>query len=138
MLLILVSICLFVATIAISTAADAERAPNDGQTLKAALLWLFFGLAVGFSLTASIARSCGYADSKTASAEQSNTAAQLAREGYEAAKTAHEAECASGRGPLCRAAEDALTAAKKALASAAPVQVANPGAERVAAVLGVW
>jgi hypothetical protein len=53
----------------------AERAGKDGQPLKAVMLWIFFGLAVAFSLSASIARSSGYVAGKIAAAEQSNSAA---------------------------------------------------------------
>jgi hypothetical protein len=97
----------------------AERAAKTGQPAKAVLLWLFFGLAVAFSLSASIARSSGYADSKVAGAEQANTKTKLAKEAYVAAKEAQAAECTK-RGPKCRAAEDAVTAARNALATAAP------------------
>ena len=114
----------------------AERAAKTGQPLKAVLVWAFFALAVGFSLSSSIARSSGYADGKTASAEKTAEKARLAREGYAAAKATQEAEC-SKRGPKCRAAEDAVTAARNALATAAPVIATDPGAERVAAVLGI-
>lgn len=114
----------------------AERAANTGQPLKAVLVWAFFALAVGFSLSSSIARSSGYADGKTATAEKIAEKARLAKEGYAAAKATREAEC-SKRGPKCRAAEDAVTAARNALATAAPVIATDPGAERVAAVLGI-
>jgi hypothetical protein len=115
----------------------AERAAKDGQPLKAALLWLFFGLAVGFSLTASIARSSGYSEARTAGVEQSNEKARLAKEAYEAAQEARKDECATGRGPKCRELETAVTDARKALAMAAPVQSSDPGSERLSAVLGV-
>ena len=114
----------------------AERAAKTGQPLKAVLVWAFFALAVGFSLSSSIARSSGYADSKTASAEKTVEKAKLAKEGYAAAKATQEAECGK-RGPKCRAAEDAVTAARNALATAAPVIATDPGAERLAAVLGI-
>ena len=100
------------------------------------LVWAFFALAVGFSLSSSIARSSGYADGKTASAEKIAEKARLAKEGYTAAKATQEAECGK-RGPKCRAAEDAVTAARNVLATAAPVIATDPGAERVAAVLGI-
>ena len=70
----------------------AERAAKTGQPFKALMLWVFFGLAVGFSLSASIARSSGYAAGKAADAKQSNETARLAREAYEAAKEAQKAE----------------------------------------------
>jgi hypothetical protein len=114
----------------------AERAAKTGQPLKAAMLWVFFLLAVGFSLSASIGRSSGYVAGKAAAAEQSNDAARLAKEAYAAAKATQEAECGK-RGPRCRAAEEAVTEARNALVRAAPMQSSDPGAERLAAVLGV-
>jgi hypothetical protein len=126
----------FVTLCAASAPPFAERATQSGQYLKAAVLWLFFGLAVAFSLSASIARSSGYVAGKAAKAESSNKAAQLAEEAYAAARRSVEAECVK-RGPKCRALEEKADAARKALAEAAPVASADPGAERVAAVLGV-
>lgn len=115
----------------------AERAAKTGQPLKAVLLWVFFSLAVAFSLSASIARSNGSADGKTASAEKTAEKAQLAKEGYAAAQATQEAECVK-RGPKCRAAEDAVIAARATLATAGPtVATEDPGAKRLAAVLGV-
>ena len=114
----------------------AERAAKTGQPAKAVLLWTFFALAVSFSLSASIARSSGYASGKVATVEQANEGAKLAREAYEAAKQTQQDECKT-RGARCRAAEDAVTAARAKLATAAPVQSADPGAERLAAVLGI-
>ena len=114
----------------------AERAAKTGQPAKAVLLWAFFALAVSFSLSASIARSSGYTASKVATVEQANEGAKLAKEAYEAAKQTQQDECKK-RGARCRAAEDAVTAARAKLATAAPVQSADPGAERLAAVLGI-
>ena len=116
----------------------AERAAKTGQPAKAVLLWTFFALAVSFSLSlsASIARSSGYASGKVATVEQANEGAKLAMEAYEAAKQTQQDECKK-RGARCRAAEDAVTAARNALATAAPVQSTDPGAERLAAVLGI-
>lgn len=114
----------------------AERAGKDGQPLKAAMLWVFFGLAVAFSLSASIARSSGYVAGKVSKAETGNKQAKLAEEAYEAAKRSVATECAK-RGPKCRDLETKLDEARQALAKAAPVQSADPGAERLAAVLGI-
>jgi hypothetical protein len=114
----------------------AERAAKTGQPVKAVLLWTFFALAVSFSLSASITRSSGYASGKIATVEQANEGAKLAKEAYEAAKQTQQNECKK-RGTRCRAAEDAVTAARAKLATAAPVQSADPGAERLAAVLGI-
>ena len=97
----------------------------------------FSPFATALSLSASIARSSGYAVGKAATAEHANEATRLAREAYEAAKASQAAECGTGRGSRCRTAEIALTEARKALATAAPVQSVDPGAERLAAVLGI-
>jgi hypothetical protein len=114
----------------------AERAAKSGQPLKAVALWTFFFLAVCFSLSVSIARSSGYVADKLANAEQANESARLAKEAYDAAKESQAAECVK-RGNRCRAAEDAVTEARKALTKTAPVQSVDPGTERLAAVLGV-
>jgi hypothetical protein len=127
---VIVTIC------AASTPPLAERAGKGGQPLKAVILWIFFGLAVAFSLSASIARSSGYVAGKIASATGSNKAAQLADEAYEAAKKSAADECVK-RGPKCREAEEKRDRAREKLMSAAPVQSADPGAERLAAVLGI-
>ena len=114
----------------------AERAAKTAQPLKATMIWVFFGLAVAFSLSASIARSSGYVAGKIASAESGNKAAKLAEEAYTAAKKSVEAECAK-RGNKCRDLEKKADEARAALAAAKPVQSADPGSERLAAVLGV-
>lgn len=114
----------------------AERTAKTSQPAKAALLWVFFALAVAFSLTTSIARSSNYANGKVASIDWANIRTQLAKDAYLAAQAARAAEC-SKRGPKCRAAEDAVSATRSSLATAAPVQATDAGAERVAAVLGV-
>ena len=132
----LVAAGIIVTLCAASAPPLAERAAKTGQPAKAAVLWLFFGLAVAFSLSASIARSSGYVAGKIVKAEQSNEAAQLAKEAYEAAKRSVEAECVK-RGPKCRALEAKADEARTALAKAAPVQATDPGSERLAAVLGV-
>ena len=71
----------------------AERAAKTGQLAKAVLLWTFFALAVSFSLSASIARSSGYASGKVATVELANESAKLAKEAYEAAKQTQQDEC---------------------------------------------
>ena len=115
----------------------AERATKTGQPFKAIMLWVFFSLVVGFSLSASIARSSGYAAGKTAGVEQANETARLAHEAYQAAKDAQKAECATGHGSRCRIAEQTVVEARKSIARLAPVQSIDPGAERLAAVLGI-
>lgn len=132
----LVLAAIIVTLCAVVTPPFTERAAKTGQPAKAAMLWLFFVLACGFSLGNSIARSSGYADVKVANAEQINIRAQLAKEAYAAAQATQAAECVK-RGPKCRAAEDAVTATCAQLATVAPVQSADPSAERLAAVLGI-
>jgi hypothetical protein len=133
----LVAAGIIVTLCAAVTPPFAERAAKTGQPLKAALLWLFFGLAVAFSLSASIARSSGYADGKASGTEKANTNATLAAERYQTAKEARTAECATKRGPKCRAADESLSAARNGLATASPVAAPDPGAARLAAVLGI-
>jgi hypothetical protein len=132
----LVTAGIIVTLCAAVTPPFAERAAKAGQSAKAVLLWTFFALAVSFSLSASIARSSGYASGKVATVEQANEGVKLAKEAYETAKQTQQDECKK-RGARCRAAEDAVTAARSALATDAPVQSADPGADRLAAVLGI-
>jgi hypothetical protein len=132
----LVAAGIIVTLCAASAPPLAERAGKTGQPLKAIMLWTFFVLAAGFSLTASISRSSGYVAGKIASVEGGNKSAQLAEERYAALQKSVEAECRK-RGPECRKLESRLDEASKALMSAAPVQSADPGSERLAAVLGV-
>jgi hypothetical protein len=115
----------------------AERCAKEGQPLKAVALWIFFLLAVCFSLTASISRAGGHRDAEVAGNEAQNTKAKLAGEGYQSALAARDTECKSGRGNRCRNAEAGLEGARKALAGMPAARAADPGAERVAAVLGV-
>lgn len=128
---------IFVTLGAAATPPLAERAAKTGQLAKAAVLWLFFALAVSFSLTASITRSGGYRDNQVAEVERGNTTARLATEAYTIAVANRSAECASGRGPKCREAEMRLGQARIALTQAAPIRSADPTGERLAAVLGV-
>ena len=115
----------------------AERSFRSGQWGKGAALWLFFALAVAFSLTASIGRSSVHKDAETAEAGRSNLTASLAQEGYLTAQKAAEAECASGRGRECRKKEAALEDTRRALQAAPAVKAADPGSQRLASVLGV-
>jgi hypothetical protein len=119
------------------TPPAAERVARDGQPLKAVALWAFFGLAVAFSLTASVARSGGHRDAEVAGQASVSLQARLAMEAYEDAKTIKQEECKNGHTSKCRKAEDALTAARSALATAPRPRVADPGAERIANILGV-
>jgi hypothetical protein len=132
----LVAASIIVTLCAASAPPLAERAAKTGQPFKAFTIWTFFALAVSFSLSASIARSSGFVAGKIASAEGNNKAALLAEEAYEAAKKAVKDECVK-RGPKCLDLEEKRDKARKALATAAPVQSADPGAERLAAVLGI-
>ncbi|HVQ43853.1 MAG TPA: hypothetical protein VMT30_02715 [Candidatus Saccharimonadia bacterium] len=127
---IIVTIC------AASTPPLAERAMKSGQPAKAVMLWLFFMLAVGFSLSASITRSSGYVSGKVTTAETINRTAKLADEAYTAAKRSMEAECAK-RGNRCRDMERKVDEARKTLTTTKPVQAVDAGSDRLAAVLGI-
>jgi hypothetical protein len=122
---------IFVTLCAAATPPLAERATKTGQPAKAVVLWLFFALAVSFSLTASITRSGGYQDTHIAEAERGNITARLANDAYAIAVANRSAECASGRGPKCREAETHLSQARNALRLTAPIRAADPAAERV-------
>ena len=119
------------------TPPAAERVARDGQPLKAVALWAFFGLAVAFSLTASVTRSSGNRDAEVAGNASVSLRATLAMEAYEDAKTIRQEECKNGRNAKCRKAEDALAVARNALAASPGPRVADPGAERIANILGV-
>jgi hypothetical protein len=62
------------------TLPAAERVAWEGQPLKAAVLWAFFGLAVAFSLTASVSPSGGHRDAEVAGHASGNLKARLALE----------------------------------------------------------
>jgi hypothetical protein len=128
---------IFVTLCAAATPPFAERAAKAGQPAKAAALWLFFALAVSFSLIASITRAGGLRDAQVATTQQSNIKTRLANEAYETAVANQVAECASGRGPRCRAAEVILAEARRALGQAGPIRSADPAAERLATLLGI-
>jgi len=128
---VIVTICAAV------TPPFAERAIRAGQWGKGAVLWLFFATAVAFSLTASITRSSAHRDGQVAGAELANTKARLAQEAYADAQLTRIAECKSGRGAKCRAAEASLETARMVLAVAPAIKATDPGALRMAAVLGV-
>jgi hypothetical protein len=128
---------IFVTLCAAATPPLAERAAKSGQPAKAVVLWLFFALAVSFSLTASITRYGGYRDTQVAEAEQGNITARLAKDAYAIAVADRSAECATGRGSKCRDAQTALIQARTALRLTAPTRVADPAAERLATLLGV-
>jgi hypothetical protein len=128
---------IFVTLCAAATPPFAERAAKTGQPVKAAALWLFFALAVSFSLTASITRAAGHRDAQVAGFEQNNIKTRLVNEAYETAVANRVAECASGRGPRCRAAEVTLAEARRVLAQAEPIRSADPAARRLAVLLGV-
>jgi hypothetical protein len=114
----------------------AERCAKDSQPFKAACLWLFFLFAVCFSMSASISRAGGHRDAEVADGEAANTRAEIAQEAYDAAKTAVKAECVK-RGTLCRKAEAVLASARAVLGLAPPARAADPGAMRIAKVMGV-
>ena len=118
----------------------AERAAKDGQTAKAALLWLFFGLAVCFSLSASITRSSDYVADKAGDIQSAQQAAKIAKEKHADLTAQRDAECATGIGANCRALRKQVTDAwanYETLAQAAPTKSADAGNERLAAVLRI-
>jgi hypothetical protein len=127
---IIVTVC------AALTPPAAERCQKEGQPLKAAMLWLFFTLAVAFSLSASIGRAGDHRDAQVADGEAANMRAEVAQEAYAAAKKTAAEECAK-RGSLCRKAEAALAMARGQLGAAPAAKAADPGAERIASVLGI-
>jgi hypothetical protein len=61
----------------------------------------------------------------------------LAREAYEDAKKVREDECKARCNSKCRKAEDALAMARSTLATMPGPRIADPGAERIANILGV-
>jgi hypothetical protein len=128
---------IFVTLCAAATPPLAERAAKTGQPAKAVVLWLFFALAVSFSLIASITCSGGYRDTQVAEVERDNIAARLAKDAYAIAASNRSAECANGRGPKCREAETQLRQARSALRSSAPIRAADPAAQRLATLFGV-
>jgi len=128
---------IFVTPCAAVTPPLAERAAKTGQPAKAVVLWLFFVLAVSFSLIASITRSSGYRDARVAETERDNITARLATDAYAIAVADRSIECASGRGAKCRKAETQLSQARSALTRAAPPRAAGPAAERLVTMLGI-
>jgi hypothetical protein len=128
---------IFVTLCAAATPPLAERATKTCQPAKAVVLWLFFAIAVSFSLIASITRSGGHRDTQVAEVERANMAARLARHAYEIAVTEHSVECARRRSPKCRAAKTTLSQARTALSLNASIRVADPAAERLGSLLGI-
>lgn len=128
---------IFVTLCAAATPPFAERAAKTGQPAKAATLWLFFVLAVSFSLTASITRAGGHRDAQATGIEQNNIKTRMAKEAYEVAVANRMADCATGRGAKCRAAEAVLSTTRQVLIQVGPMRTADPAAERLAALLGV-
>lgn len=114
----------------------AERYARGGEWFKAICLWLFFVLAVAFSLSVSIGRAGGHRDAEVAEGETVNTRAQIAREAYESALADVREACPLPRG-RCRRARAALSLARAALGSAPAARTADPAAQRIASILHV-
>ncbi len=129
--------CIGVTAAAAIAPPCAERAFRDWQPVKGALLLVFFLLAVAFSLTVSIGRAGGHREAAAASGEAENMRARLAQQAYDDARAAVAAECATGRGKLCRAAEERRDKAREALAERAEVKPADSGATRIAHLPGI-
>lgn len=126
------------ATIAAATALPiAERAMIKGYWLKASGLTAFFLIMLAFSFTTSVGRVGAKADGDAAGARGHNAKLELAKEAYAAAQKTQEAECNSGRGPRCRKAEDALTAARTALQAAPAAKAERSMETRLAAATGL-
>jgi hypothetical protein len=126
------------ATLAAAAALPiAERALAKGYWLKAAGLFSFFMLMVAFSFTTSAGRVGSHADGEAAAARGHNGRIELAREAYRMALASQDAECKTGRGPRCRAAEDATRAALASLQAAPAAKAEQSGAKRLAAVTGL-
>jgi hypothetical protein len=126
------------ATLAAAAALPiAERAMTKGYWLKAAGLMAFFLIMLAFSFTTSVGRVGAKVDSDAAGARGHNAHLELAKQAYAAAQATQAAECKSGRGPRCRDAEKAVTAARIAL-QAAPAAKAEASMEtRLAAATGL-
>lgn len=126
------------ATLAAAAALPiAERALVKGYWLKAIGLSLFFVIMLAFSFSTSVNRVGSKADGDAAASRGHNAKLELAKEAYEAAKASRQAECVSGRGTRCRAAEAAVTAARIAIL-AAPAPKAEASMEtRLAAATGL-
>lgn len=99
----------------------AERSWADGQKFKSAALCVFFVLMAGFSFSTSSGRLGGRHDAEVTTALAHNATLDIRREALTAAKKTAGDECKM-RGPRCRASEEAVQAALKAL-QAAPVKV---------------
>jgi hypothetical protein len=126
------------ATLAAAAALPiAERAMTKGYWLKASGLTAFFLIMMAFSFTTSVGRVGAKADGDAAGARGHNARLEIAKQAYAAAQATQAAECKSGRGPRCRDAEKAVTAARVAL-QAAPAAKAEASMEtRLAAATGL-
>jgi hypothetical protein len=114
----------------------AERALAKGYWLKALGLGLFFVVMLASSFSTSVGRVGGKHDGDVSSARGHNARMKLAKEAYDAAQKTVADECVK-RGPKCRAAEDAVTAARTALAAIPAPKVEDPMAKRLAAASGL-
>lgn len=131
---VIVTIC------AAITPPFAERAAKARQPLKAAILWVFFGLAVCFSLSASITRSSDSVADKAGSIETAQQAARIAKEKHTDLTAQRNAECATGIGANCRLLREQVNATwseYERLAKLAPTKSADAGNDRLAAVLRI-
>jgi hypothetical protein len=125
------------ATLAAAAALPiAERALAKGYRIKAFGLGLFFMLMLAASFSNSVARVGGKHDGDVSAANGHNAKAALAQEAYTAAQRTRDDEC-KRRGPLCRAAEAAVTQARAALVAIPAAKVADPMSMRLAAASGL-
>jgi hypothetical protein len=114
----------------------AERALARGYWLKAIGIGMFFVIMLAFSFSTSVGRVGGKHDGDVSSANGHNAKAALAQEAYAAAQRTRDDEC-KRRGPLCRAAEAAVTQARTALVAVPAAKVADPMSMRLAAASGL-
>ena len=114
----------------------AERALARGYRIKAFGLGLFFLLMLAASFSTSVGRVGSKHDGDVSSAKGHNARMLLAQQAYDDARKTVEDECKK-RGPLCRKAEDAVNAARAALAAVPAAKVEDPMARRLAAASGL-
>jgi len=114
----------------------AERALAKGYRIKAFGLGVFFLLMLAASFSTSVGRVGSKHDGDVSSAKGHNARMLLAQQAYDDARKTVEDECKK-RGPLCRKAEDAVNAARAALAAVPAAKVEDPMARRLAAASGL-
>jgi hypothetical protein len=87
------------------------------------------------SSSTAVDRLGGKRDGEVTAARSENERSQLAREAYDAAQKTAEAECVSGRGKRCRAAEEAVARARDGLSTIPVKRAEDSMATRISAVV---